>query len=543
MAKKFTSFIMACMLAIATLGMFACGGKPSDSDKFVVMYYPGGYGSDWLEEFVIEFIAEEKYDGDTTKVSASDYELDPESDISTFINSKSRCPDLIIHEGINTKYITDGWVVDLTDVYNTEVQTSSGKKTIAEYVMPESKMMFTMSKSLIGKNDIGMWAIPMTAKPLSIAYNETLLKKIVHTTSGNAGDCVKDGYWFKAPTTFEEMMTCFADINAQKTVEVGGKSQPVYAFGATFVDSGTIWFESLIYTWWAQYQGLDDANAGLDYGSFYDFFNWDSAEKYKQEGIVKSLENVQQILYSGSRDDKENFANLYLNPNSVGLKQYQAAFAQGEIVFCLTGDFFAKENKTLLDANSNKVDAKLMRIPSYNAEHSKQYTFLNTTSCMYIPTKGKHQDLAKKFLTFINDEQHLIRFTELTGGIRPFGTNNEADKATIKAKYLEAKEWGNFEKSVFDLYFDCEDVILAFPRTYKKWGADKEPSIIYTARGVKQLPINIDYMTIFGRMKTKTIEDIILTDSESLYNKAVEFYDREANIYGLEPYMNINLYS
>ena len=540
MAKKFTSFIMAFVLAMATLGMVACGDTSSETDKFTVMYYPGGYGSDWLEEFVIEFLAEEKYNGDKTKVSTADYKLNPETDISTYINSKSRCPDLIIHEGLTTKFIQDGWVVDLTDVYNTEVQTSNGKKTIAEYVMPESKMMFTMSKSLIGKNDIGTWAIPMTAKPLSIAYNETLLKKIEHTTSGNAGDCLENRFWAKAPTTFEELMTCFADINAQKRVD----GKPVYAFGATFVDSGTIWFESLVYTWWAQYQGLDNAKEGLtDQGSFYDFFNWDSAEKFRQEGIVKSLENVKEMLYGGSRDDKEDFGNLYLNPNSVGLKQYQAAFSQGEIVFCLTGDFFAKENKTLLDANSDKVDAKLMSIPAYDAEHNEKFTFLNTTSCMYIPTKGKHQELAKKFLAFINDESHLVRFTELTGGIRPFGTNTDTDKAAIKSRYLEAKAWGNFEKSVFDLYFDSEDVVLAFPRTYKKWGADKEPSIIYSARGVRQLPINIDYMTIFGKMKTKTVEEIVLTGSDSLYNKAVEFYDREANTYSLSPYMNLDLYN
>nr|MBO4517918.1 hypothetical protein [Clostridia bacterium] len=539
MAKKFTSFIMACMLAFGTLGMFACGaiGGSSNGDKFTVMYYPGGYGSDWLEEFVREFIAEEKYDGDETKVSTSDYKLDPESDVSTYINSKSRCPDLIIQEGIVTKYIQDGWVVDLTDVYNTEVDTSSGKQTIGDYVMPESKMMFTMSSRLIDKNYTGIWAMPMTAKPLSIAYNEKLLKKIEHTTDGNVGDCVENGFWAKAPTTFEEMMTCFADINAQKTVD--GKT--VSAFGATFIDSGTIWFESLIYTWWAQYQGLDDAKTG-DYGSFYDFFNWDSAEKYKQEGIVKSLENVKEIIYGGNRDDKEGFDNLYLNPNSVGLKQYQAAFAQGEIVFCLTGDFFAKENKTFLDSHKADVDAKLMAIPAYDSEHNENYTFLNTTSCMYIPTRAKHQTLAKKFLAFINDERHLVRFTELTGGIRPFGTNTPADKTAIKAQYLAAKDWGNFEKSVFDLYFDCEDVILAFPRTAAKWGEDKT-SIIYTARGMRQLPINTDYMTIFGKMKTMSVNDIVLTSNESLYNKAVEFYDKEANANRLAPYMNTELYS
>lgn len=555
MIKKLTSFIMACMLAFATLGMFACGGSSSNSDALTIMYYPGGYGKDWLEEFVIEFIAEEKYEGDITKVSSSDYDLREglDSDVDSDIGSKSKCPDLIIQESLPTEYIMNDLVLDLTDVYNEQVGTSNGPKTIADYVLPESKMMFTMSPSLIGKTDIGTWAIPMTAKPLSIAYNETLLNKIQHTTAGNAGDCVDNGYWTKAPTTFEELMTCFADINAQRTVD--GKE--VFAFGATFKGSGTLWFEPLIYTWWAQYQGLEDAKTGLEaQGSFYDFFNWDSAEKYRQEGISKALEHIKEMVYGGTRTGKtDGYPNFYQNPGSVSLKEFQNAFAQGKIVFCLTGDFFAKENKTLLEQNKTKVSAKLMPVPAYDAEHAENaenYTFLNTTSCMYVPAKGKHTKLAKKFLKFINDEDHLVRFTELTGGIRPFGTNEETAKNALEARYrtvidATAEEWGkDFAQSVFDLYFGCDEVILTFPKTYKKWGADKEPSVVYMAKDARRLPpAGSSYATLFSYLKNNTVEQVVITNSgstPSLYNSAKTFYSDFANE-GYARYMNTALYS
>ena len=196
------------------------------------------------------------------------------------------------------------------------------------------------------EGNVGRWAIPWTAIPLSLAYNETLLKQIVHTTSGNAGTCVEAGKWVKAPTTFEELMTCFADIKAQYP---GDKD--VAAFGFSLKD-GSLWFESLIYIWWAQYQGLDTSKVeGQD--AFYDFFNLDTAEKYKQDGIQKAFECIQQLITVNG--GKENGAfdsdNIYADPSEVTIKDVQPAFARGEMVFCLTGDFFAKEYKTFLDEN------------------------------------------------------------------------------------------------------------------------------------------------------------------------------------------------
>lgn len=525
MIKKIITFITVSILAFTTLGLVACGEeKTSSNETFTVVYYPGGYGADWLEEFTKEFIATKKYGGDVSKVQSSDYKLTAREDVgsaSTIILKSKSCPDLILANGILNEDISDGLVADLTDVYNTDVSTSSGKIAIKDYIMPESKMTFTRSIRVGGAQ--GQWALPWTAIPLSIAYNETLLKKISHTTAGNAGDCVENGYWAKAPTTFEELMTCFADIKAQDTVD-GNK---ISAFGFSLKD-GTLWFESLIYIWWAQYQGLDDSKiSGQD--AFYDFFNLDTAEKYKQTGIVKALEHVKEMITADGQ-----FANVYGDPSALTIKDVQPAFARGEMVFCLTGDFFAKEYKTILDANKDKVNIKLMPVPAYDSEHNENYTFLNTTSCMYVPNNAKHKDMAKEFLVFINDEAHLVRFTELTGGIRPFGVNSASEKSAIKAKYLAAKDWDDFEKSTFDIYFDNDDLVLAFPRNYKRRGANAEPSIIYTYK-TEARALSNDYATLFDKLKTNTAKALVVDNDDSLYKFAIEYYSELEPSYG--PYM------
>ena len=522
MAKKLTALIMTFMMAFTAMGLVACGGDEDKADAFTVTYYPGGYGSDWLEEFVIEFIAEKKYDGDKSKVTSADYALVSDNNITAnatrTMSDKKKCPDVIMANGIKQDDISNGLIADISDVYNMKVKTSNGEIAIKDYIMPESKMMFTRSYRF-GKTESIQWAIPWTAQPLSIAYNETLLRKIAHTTSGNAGDCVVDGYWFNAPTTFEELMTCFADIKAQGTVD-GNK---IAAFGWS-MDEGALWFESLIYVWWAQYQGLDESKVeGQD--AFYDFFNLDTAEKYKQTGIVKSLEHIQEMI-----TENGEFANSFGDPTQQSIKKYQPAFARGEMVFCLTGEFFAKEQKAILESNKSKVNAKLMSVPAYDNEHNEKYTFLHTTNCMYVPNNAKNKEMAKEFLAFINDEAHLVKFTELTGAIRPFGANTTAEKAAMKEKYLAAKNWGDFEKSTFDLYFDCEDVVLAFPRNYESRGKNNEPSIFYTYMGKRALAD--DYASIMDKMRGNTVKNIVIDNSESLYNVAKLYYEEKEATYG-----------
>ena len=50
------------MLACATLSATGCGGKKNTAikDRLYIVYYPGGYGEEFLETFVKEYLAESK---------------------------------------------------------------------------------------------------------------------------------------------------------------------------------------------------------------------------------------------------------------------------------------------------------------------------------------------------------------------------------------------------------------------------------------------------------------------------------------------------
>lgn len=502
MRKKIITLILACVLSLSSLGLIACGSNDSSNgNPFYVMYYPGGYGSDWIEEFVVEFLHEKK--GIENPKKDVDYKIVANSSLEaqtgTILNKKgNKCPDLLIANGITQNDITAGLVANLDSVYDSYVSTSKGNVKIKDYIMPESMEIFSRPLRMNGSGKTQTWAVPWAVIPLSMAYNETLLTKISHTTSGEFGDCVKDGKWVKAPTTVEELITCFADINAQGSVD----GQKVSAFGYSIKD-GTLWFESLIYTWWAQYSGVD---------AFYDFWNWDSAEKYKDEGIKKALQIIEDLMVKDNQ-----YANCYGDPNSVTIKDVQPNFAKGEIVFSLTGDFFAKEYKNVLTANADKVKIKFMDVPAIDKDHvSQNYTFASSAQCMYVSEHGVNKEMAKEFLTFINDEKHLIRFTELTGGIRPFGINSFEEKQEMKAKFLGAKNWTDLEKSTFDLFFDCSDLLVSFPKNYKNQG--DTPSTIYVLAGKRNM--FGAYNTLFEKIRLSGVEQAF----DFLYTEAVKEY-------------------
>ncbi len=514
MKKRFLTIFMALVLAISGLSLFACGGgggqdvDPEETkedavgDPLYVMYYPGGYGSDWIEEFVIEFLAKEKNVAKSQIKKGTDYKLEANEGIgaATTILSKTgkNCPDILISNGIDNQDITKNLIAPLTTgVYDQEVQTSNGKVKISDYMMEESKLSFTRAVKPLAEKEY-QWAVPWTTIPLSLAYNETLLKTIVHKDSNGTvcAECVSNGKWIAPPTTFDELLTCFKDITDMNLDNVD-------AFGWSAKD-GTLWFESLIYQWWAQASGID---------TFYDFWNLDTADKYKDQGIQTALSMVQQLI-------NKNY--VYGNPDSITIKDFQPAFARGEIVFCLTGDFFAKEYASILAENKSKVNAKLMPVPALD-EATKQaggknYTYMTISQCIYVSKNGSNTNQAKRFLTFINDEEHLLRFTELTGGIRPYGITTKADRQAMKTKVLARKsDWTDYEKSVFDLFFDYDDVLVAFPRDYlRRPGNKSKISVLYTYEGMRSLA---DLGNLLKKLEVgESVNDLVINNTESLFN-------------------------
>ena len=137
--------ILSIALAAVTLGasvsaLTACGGdKGGAENELTIRYYNGGYGDEWLEEALKDFCA--------TKEGVS-YKMIPDNNITYQANLylKNNVPDIIMSNGNWKPYVKDGLVEDLTSVYETEVQTSQGKKKIKDYIDENEMKQFTRQK-------------------------------------------------------------------------------------------------------------------------------------------------------------------------------------------------------------------------------------------------------------------------------------------------------------------------------------------------------------------------------------------------------------
>ena len=164
------------------------------------------------------------------------------------------------------------------------LQTSKGKKTIREYAMTEvvEQYSFEIRRGQTAKHS---FAMPWTAIPISIAYNNTILQKIPHVSTSYTLEegAIVDGKWSRAPITINELKACFEDAQAYDS--------NLTKFGWAGAN-GTHWFESLIITWWAQRQGIDSEYLYAGEGSYYDFWGYepgstsDEFRAWKEQGDV-----------------------------------------------------------------------------------------------------------------------------------------------------------------------------------------------------------------------------------------------------------------
>lgn len=514
-------------LAVATLT--GCR-KNADNDiakegRLSIVYYPGGYGSEYLNEFCKEFLAEKTGKSASEIQEGSDYILRPDEDITYgadyYLTSESRCPDIIISNYLSAKAVTQGYVANLDDVFDATVETSKGNKTIEQYVenVAIEQYSYEIRRGQTAKH---RFAMPWTAIPISIAYNDSLLKQIQHlsTTYSVGADALdSNNRWQRAPETVEELKAIFDDVDIYN--QQNSKSIAKLGWAAA---NGTNWFESFLTTWWAQRQGVDTPNLYPTQGSYYDFWKYDSAEIFKQTGLQDALQTIKDLLMKDGQ-----YVNSYPTVGSMTIKNAQQAFAEGKALMCLTGDFFEQEYSMFIEQSQQTF--KMMRVPTIEGAETKadssvkKLTYLNISSCAYVPNKAVNKDLAKDFLKFTSKESNLVKFTKKTGGIRPF----DYDVRALAGDY----QFSEFKKSVFDLYYDADDYLYKFPRNVDV----EDISPIYLYENVSECIFNgADYGTVISSLKTMTPKEI-MEDGKgsftSVYDRAVRSFNEWQRIYGL----------
>ena len=518
---KFKRLIaIAAMLACTAITATGCGGKKNSAikDRLYIVYYPGGYGEEFLETFVKEYISEAK-GIPIEKVSSNDYYLRADENctyqVTKYLELKDKAPDIIISNYLSPTNITNGLIEPLNDLFEEEVTTSKGNIAIKDYCLPEAYKQYEMQVKY-GKGKKYNFGMPWTSSPLSMVYNETLLKTITHqTASGEVGeDALSGGKWNRAPETVAELKAYFNDIDAYNIAN----NKEIVKFGWSLGASN--WFESLIMTWWAQKQGVNTSRISGQ-GSYYDFWNLDSPELYKQTGIQNALDQIKDLLCADGK-----YINSFPSPETKDNRVAQNDFAKGEIAMCLTGDFFAKEYEQTIAEYGQTF--KMMRVPSIDGAEVKEGTteakklaYVNLNSVAYIPRNSLNIDLAKGFLKYCCQEAQLMRFTKMAHGMKPFNYN----PLELEPTY----DWPTYMKSVFDVYYNADDIIVKYPRNAETI------SPVYLYEDLKNsFLIGSDFGSMMTYLKTQTGAEFMVTGKNSVYNSAKKYYDETLkSLYGL----------
>ena len=525
--NKFSKLMLlgATTMCIATLS--SCRKNADNTiqqeGRFSIVYYPGGYGDEYLKEFCRNFLAEKKGKNPSDIVEGTDYLLVPDVDITYgaeyYLESEARCPDLIVSNVLLANAVTKGLVANLDDVFSSKVSTSKGERTIRQFASDagmEAAIEQYSYQLRLGQTATHAYAMPWTSIPISVAYNNTLLHKIPHVSSIPVGeDAIVDGKWNRAPETVTELKACFEDAQAYDS--------RLTKFGWAAND-GTNWFESLITTWWAQKQGVESEYSYAGQGSYYDFWAYESEEIFKQTGIQDALQTIKDLLISGGE-----YVNSFPTVGSMSIKEAQQEFAEGKALFCLTGDFFENEYSSFIAKSGQEF--KLMRVPAIEGALTnsngtvKKLAYLNISSCAYVPAKAANKDLAKEFLVYTSKEDNCIKMSTMTGAIRPF----DYDVRTSEA----AANLSSFKKSVFDLFYESDDYLIKYPR---KLNAEEISPIYLYERVSESIFCGSDYPTVISQLKSSTPAQIMVSgdgEFKSIYERAKKAFSEWSRLYNL----------
>ena len=171
--KKLLSVVLAVILSFSVaMSVVGCAttGR-TQKGVLTIQYFEGGYGTEWLE------YAAKKYQEENPGFQ---YKLIPDSTITnqvyTYLKSGQNLADIYMTQGSTAwvEWVSLGYIENLESVYEAEVDTSSGKRKIKDYLDPDV-MKKNYSQRIYGQGSHYPWMLPWASPVISFAYNETIL--------------------------------------------------------------------------------------------------------------------------------------------------------------------------------------------------------------------------------------------------------------------------------------------------------------------------------------------------------------------------------
>lgn len=383
----------ALVLSLAAGMLTGCGGgKSDDTNTLKISGLNGGYGTKGWEAVVKAF---EKKEG--VKV-----ELNLEKNIAEtlrpVITSGKDVPDLIYlsvgsEGGLVDTMISDKAIAEISDVLDMKVYGEDVK--VKDKIIPG----FTNSFAIKPYGDGKLYLAPFTYDPCGLFYNAGLFEQKGWTV----------------PTTWDEMW------------ELGEKAK---AEGiALFTYPTTGYFDAFFSALLNETVGADAYTKLMEY----DTKTWQSAETKKAFEIVGKLAQYTE-------------ANTVANANKDNFTKNQQLILDNKALFCPNGTWLPDEMSEAPRAEGFKWG--FMALPKVSAEgDSYSSTF---SEQVYIPSKAKNADLAKKFITFMYSDEAAKLFAEESGCVLP--TTTASSYLPEKVKDKDGNEIDNQKTLFYQIY-------------------------------------------------------------------------------------------
>lgn len=480
--KKSLLFVLSAVMA---LGVFTACGSRSNENVLTITYYEGGFGSGWLETAVKDFVA--------TKEGVS-YELKPNpqvgSTVVTQLKSGKNLSDIyMVNGGSWQDWMSQGYLENLESVYESEVTTSKGQVKIKDYITSSIRDKYYLQR-MAGQGEAYPWVLPWSMTSIGLFYNEDILLSTPHTTT-KEGKWEKGDMWSAPPATVDELLQYCDDINA-----TGKDISPM-----VFSGQESHWLQFLLYGWWAQYQGAEQENllnVSADDGTYYDFWNFESAEVWKQEGIVAAIDTLRSFIVD---TETGKWKNVPEGVNTYSTQDASRNFVTGKCAMILGGSFLYNEMSDYLDLDKDGKDdftLKMMNLPYIdNAALDSEgnplsINYMNNDDFMFVPAKATNKELAKEFLTFLTNEKYIVQFTQESGTLRPF------DYDILELTEGTDFEFNAFTSSVLEVYNNSDVHLVRYPVGTVK----EDVSLIYSYKPDVSISGQMQYATFVSKLWT-----------------------------------------
>lgn len=447
MKNKTSSFIAMCLavvLVFALFGMAGCAKGGAKEGKLLVRYVECGYGDVWLKTAAKKF--EETHEGIKVKLEG-DPSLGSSNVYSQLQSGKNLADVYMLLNAPWREWVSLGYLANLNSVYETEVQTSAGATKIKDFMLNDVCDSYYMPR-YVGQEQSFPWAMPWALIQVGICYNQEMLAATPRRAQA--------GNWTTPPETVEELVEYCGDLTARGITPFA------------FAGSEPHWLQYLMRGWWGQYQGAytpNTANPDVNdaAGSYFDFWNYKSADVFNQAGIKASVAAFQSIFCKINADG--DLKNVSENVMVFSTQDAEKEFALQKCAMLIGGSFMENEVGDWRDMDNdgkNDFTIRMMTLPRINGAQCGtngdplQMNYYNSEDLMFVPAKAVNLDLAKEFLAFLSSEEAILDFTKQSGSIRPFKYNaaeNEKD----------GFEYTPFTKDVINIYNTSDVRLMAYP--------------------------------------------------------------------------------